>query len=224
MSSYAEIMAIVEGPTEKTFAQEILVPYLASSSIFMTPIILSKPGQKGGDVKFARARNDIELHLKQRKDTYVTFMVDYYGIRGDWPGYQEAKKQSTPAQKAHAINEATMAEVGRLFPGYGAATRFIPYISMHETEALLFSDPQTLATMLSVNQKKIEAILQECGEPENIDDSSITAPSQRLKALSNRFKKTTTGLAIAKEIGLPKMRAACPLFNEWLGQIESLRN
>jgi hypothetical protein len=70
----------------------------------------------------------------------------------------------------------------------------------------------------------IDDILRECREPENINDSSITAPSKRLDILSNnRFKKTTTGITIAKEIGLQKIREKCPIFNEWLTKIENLK-
>jgi len=81
MNDYAEIVALVEGATEKIFITDILVPFLALQHIFMTPIILSKPGQKGGDVRFARVKNDIELHLKQRHATYLTLFVDFYGIK-----------------------------------------------------------------------------------------------------------------------------------------------
>ncbi len=41
---------------------------------------VSKPGQKGGDVKFVKVRNDIIRHLKQREDTIVTLFLDYYGL------------------------------------------------------------------------------------------------------------------------------------------------
>ncbi len=71
-SHYTEIVALVEGTTEKIFISDILVPYLAERGVLMTPVIISKPGQKGGDVKFARVKNDIGLHLKQRPDTYLT--------------------------------------------------------------------------------------------------------------------------------------------------------
>ena len=63
MNSYAEIVAIVEGKTEQIFIQELVSPYLTQKNIYMTPIIISKPGQKVGDVKFSRVINDIELHL-----------------------------------------------------------------------------------------------------------------------------------------------------------------
>jgi hypothetical protein len=84
------------------------------------------------------------------------------------------------------------------------------------------SDPITLASSLGVKNSAIDQILRECGEPEAINNSNITAPSKRLETLAPRYKKTSTGIAIAQNIGLPKMRAKCPIFNEWLTTIEAL--
>ncbi|MBF8272530.1 MAG: hypothetical protein HW380_1635 [Magnetococcales bacterium] len=151
MSDFAEVIVLVEGLTEHRFVKQLLAPYMADRGVYLTPIILDKPGEKGGDVKFARAINDIEKHLKQRRDTWLTLLIDYYGIK-----------------------------------------------------------------------QHVDAILAECKEPEKINDHSTTAPSKRLEALSDRFKKTSTGLAIATEIGISKMRFACPLFDAWLTKLESL--
>jgi len=95
-------------------------------------------------------------------------------------------------------------------------------ISMHEFEALLFSNPSTLAAHLGVSQAAVDEILAECGEPEAIDDSPLTAPSNRLATLSARYKKTSTGIVIASAIGLAVMRQQCPLFNAWLTKVENL--
>lgn len=224
MNDYVEIVVLVEGSTEKIFVKNILQRYLADKNVFMTPIVISKPGQKGGDVRFARVRNDIELHLKQRHDTYLTLFVDYYGIKKDWPGLEEAKAQKTPHAKAEKINTATRAQVNRLFSAFNAAGRFIPYVAMHEFEALLFSNPLVLAQKLQVEKHKIDSILKECGEPEHIDESPDTAPSKRLEFLSDRFKKTTTGIVIAEEIGVAEIRKKCPIFSDWLTSIENLRS
>ena len=93
---------------------------------------------------------------------------------------------------------------------------------MYEIEALYFRDPLGLAEQSGVPQKAIEQILAACGEPENINDHSTTAPSKRLEKLSSRFKKTTTGIAIATAIGIPQMRESCPLFNNWVTKLENL--
>jgi hypothetical protein len=224
MSRYAEVVVLVEGPTEQRFVKDLLVPFLAKKSVFLTPIIIDKPGEKGGDIKFVRAKNDIEKHLKQRCDTWITLLVDYYGIKGDWPGYQESKFQAVHTRKAEVMNQATADEVQRLFSDQNPERRFIPYVSMHEIEALYFSDPAKLAAQIGVSQRQIDSILAECGEPEKINDNTQTAPSKRLEALSDRFKKTSTGIAIAQEIGVQKMRETCPLFNAWLTKIEQLVN
>ena len=94
---------------------------------------------------------------------------------------------------------------------------------MHEFEAMLFSEPEILAKLLNISQTKIDKILAECGEPENIDDSPHTAPSKRLENLSSRFKKTSTGITIVKAIGLSKIRECCPIFNNWLTAVENLK-
>lgn len=223
MNSYAEIVALVEGKTEQIFIQDIVSPYLAAKGVYITPIIISKPGQKGGDVKFARVKNDIGLHLKQRSDTYLTLFVDYYGLKRDWPGFKDAKRETTTNGKAKQINGATKNQVRELFGGYDVSRRFIPYVAMHEFEALLFSEPQILASHLQVSESKVDKILKECGTPEEIDDSPQTAPSKRIEKLSDRFKKTSTGIAVAKAIGLVKIRKRCPMFNEWLTAIEGVK-
>ena len=222
MSSVVEVVVLVEGPTEQRFVKQVLGPYLADRCVCLTPIILDKPGEKGGDVKFARAQNDIERHLKQRSDTVVTLLVDYYGIRSDWPGYVESKQQTTHTRKYEVMTRATADEVQALFSAQNPSRRFIPYVSMHETEALYFSDPVCLAEKLGVDPSRVEAILSECGEPEKINNHYETKPSKRLEDLSSRFKKTSTGIALATEIGIPKMREACPLFNAWVSSLENL--
>ncbi len=223
MSDIAEVVALVEGTTELIFIREIVAPHLWASGVLMTPVVLSKPGEKGGDVKFARARNDIGLHLRQRADTYLTLFVDFYGIGGDWPGLTQARKQSTAAAKAKMMKDATIGKVKELFPDYRPDKRFIPHVAVHEFEALLFSEPEVLADQLQVSRPKIDRILDACGSPEEINDSPLTAPSKRLQALSERFKKTSTGIAIARAIGLTKMREKCPVFNIWINAMEKLK-
>lgn len=222
MSNYADVIVLVEGKTEHGFVKQVLAPYMAARAVYLTPIILDKPGEKGGDVKFARAKNDIGKHLKQRADTWVTLLVDYYGIKSDWPGYAESKQQAVHTGKADVMNQATAREVQQLFPEQNRSRRFIPYVSMYEIEALYFSDSACLAEVLGITKQKIDNILTEFGEPEKINDHIDTKPSARLESLSKRFKKTSTGIAIASEIGIPKMRSVCPLFNDWIKKLESL--
>ena len=223
MSRPIEVVALVEGPTEVIFIKSLLSHYLARKKVYITPTILTKPGQNGGDVRFARAKNDIERHLKQRKETWLTLLVDYYGIKSDWPGYQKSKRETQPVSKARVMNEATRKQVNELFGDQDSERRFISYVSMFEFEALLFSDAKILAQKLNVRSKEVERILSRCGEPEKINDQVQSAPSKRLEALSGRFKKTTTGINIAREIGIDKMRESCPIFDDWITKLEKLK-
>lgn len=219
MSKYIEVIVIVEGKTEEIFIKSVLQPYFLDKNIFFTAIQVSKKGQKGGDVKFSKVLKDITLHVKQRADTFVTLMIDYYGTN-EWPGLDEAKSIITPAGKAEIIYKLTIEKIKVELEKYDIDNRFIPYISMHEFETLLFSDSEILSNELNIDVKEIDAILAECGSPEHINNSPQTAPSKRLEILYERFKKTSTGITIADSIGIHKMREMCPLFNKWLNAIE----
>jgi hypothetical protein len=224
MSNYIEVMTIVEGKTEEIFINSLLQPYLSDKNIFMHATQISKPGQKGGDVRFGRVKKDIEIHLKQRHDTYITTLVDYYGTK-EWPGLDEVPPQANPAQIAKIVNDATKSKIVALFPAHRAEYRFIPYMAIHEFEALLFSSGSVIAAKLGIHEKKVDLVLKECGEPEAINNSPQTAPSKRLDgwAKDGKFPKTTTGIAMAKAIGIRVMRKKCPLFNTWLETFEIIQ-
>jgi len=217
-----EVMAIVEGKTEQIFVEQILQTYLADKQIYINATQVSKPGQKGGDVHFDKVKRDLGNHLKQRTDTYITTIIDYYGIKA-WPGLDHIPPQATPEQIAQTINAATKKEVEKLFSAQQADKRFIPYISVHEFEALLFSDSNILATELGINQADIDAVITKYGEPEAINNNPQTAPSKRLDHWSNgKFLKTVTGITIAQKITIPQIREKCRLFDAWLRAFEEL--
>lgn len=224
MSNYVEIMAIVEGKTEQIFIEKILAPYLGYKNIGIHATQVTKPGEKGGDVRFSRVKKDLELHLKQRSDTYVTTLIDYYGTK-EWPGLELIPTQASPAQIAQIINDSTKNMVASLFPDQQAERRFIPYIVVHEFEALLFSDVDILSRHLRIDPSKVETVITRCGSPEAINNSPQTAPSKRLDHWSpnNNFLKTTMGITIAEEIGIDKMRDSCPLFDIWLEKFEEIQ-
>ena len=81
-----DVYVVVEGPTEQTFVRDVLAPKMAPMGIYLHPALIGKPGQKGGDVRFARAKKDIGNFLRQRTDTYISTMFDYFRLDADWPG------------------------------------------------------------------------------------------------------------------------------------------
>ena len=222
MSKWLELIVIVEGKTEKNFVEQILVPHFCQYQIQVRAVLATKKGQSGGDIKFIRILRDLKKYLKQREHTHLTLLVDYYGIDRNWPGLVASKDKTTPFEKAMVVNSEIMKEIKEQFGDYIALQRFTPYISMHEFEALLFSDTTILAETLKVKQTILDKVIQECGEPENINDNPDTTPAKRLAKFSSRFSKTTTGVALVQNIGLATIRKKCPVFNAWISTLESL--
>jgi hypothetical protein len=223
MNDGITVTAIVEGKTEQVFIQKILAPYLAIKNIGISATQISKPGQKGGDVRFSRIQKDLSIHLKQRSNTYITTFVDYYGIK-EWPGVDSIPVQASPKEIAKTINEATKLKVDSLFPEQQPNRRFIPFVAVHEFEALLFSNSEILAANLGIEESKISEIILECGSPEAINNNRLTASSKRLEKLfeNGKFRKITIGIPIAEKIGIDKMREKCPLFNSWILTFEEI--
>jgi len=221
--SDVEVYIIVEGRTEQTFIREVLAPVFGYKGLFLYPVLIGNPGHKGGDIRFSRAENDISNFLKQRSDIYVSSMFDYFRIDPDWPGRANVRDNDTAVKKAEKIEDKTLTEIIKSFPNQNAEERFIPYIEMHEFEALSFSDASVLANLIGVDPGKIDSVLNECGEPEEINDNPETSPSKRLQSLSDKkYRKVAMGKAIAEAIGIQTMRKKCPHFDEWLKRLERL--
>lgn len=220
MNNSKEVMIIVEGKTEQLFIENILAPYCAPQGIYLKATQITKKGQKGGDVRFSRAKTDIRNHLRQRADTIVSIFVDYYGIK-EWPGLDSIPGNANPEQIAEHLNTEAKQAICAEFPDTNPDVRFIPFLAVHEFEALLFSDTEVLATELGIEKSTIDRVVSECGSPEKINNSPETAPSKRLEHWSNgHYGKTSTGIAIAEKVGILKMREQCPLFDAWLKTLE----
>ena len=69
-------------------------------------------------------------------------------------------------------------------PGFDRS-RFVPYVMMHEFEALLFSDCDAFARGIFRPElgTDFQRIRDAFDSPEEIDDSPITAPSKRIELL-----------------------------------------
>lgn len=222
MNKWVTLQIVVEGLTEQNFVNELLVDYLANHHIAVYATQVSKPQQKGGDIRFDRVKKDVLTFLRQRSDIVVSTFVDYYGIH-QWPGLENISMGMLPSEIAEQLNNEAVHMLDREYPELRVKERFIPYLSMHEFEALLFSDTEILSVELNTDKKLFDDVLMECGSPERINTIRETSPSHRLKMLSQgRFKKSSSGIRIAKRIGVDKIRKQCPLFDEWLNKIESL--
>ena len=216
------VHVLVEGQTEETFVKGVLQPYFNRHEIFLLARLIGKPSHRGGIGEYPRARRDILVTLKQESRAFCTTMFDYYGMPDSWP-QREAAKHNPFSQKAGMIEQAILSDIaGELGDGFNTA-RLVPYVQMHEFEALLFSDVKLLADGLELaNDAAIQAIQNQFQTPEEIDDSPQTAPSKRILSLNPSYAKVLDGVRISQSIGLDMMRAQCPHFNEWIGKLEAL--
>jgi hypothetical protein len=223
------IYIVVEGQTEQTFVRDVLAPHMALGKIYLHPALIGKPGHKGGDIRFDKAKNDIGNFLRQRNDTYITTMFDYFRIDSEWPGKVDVLRQVkngtalTASQKAEILETATRTEIVSTFPGCGSENRFVPYIEMHEFEALLFSDADILADKTQMDAALIRRIIDKYDSPEEINDDPANAPGKRLESLKDGYRKVAMGKTISEAIGIAAIRRQCPHFNDWLIKLEQLK-
>ncbi|MBN2866787.1 MAG: DUF4276 family protein [Thiotrichales bacterium] len=226
--SNVTVNIVVEGPSERNFLQSVVAPQLGVSGVFILPSVVGNSDHKGGNIKFERVLTDIENYLKQRPDTLVSTMVDYFRLDSDWPGMAAIKQRLDSgesislSEKAEVLQKATLKAVQAKLQGVAnLESRFVPYIQMHEFEALLFSDGEVLAEKMGISPSRIQAVITEYDTPEHINTDPAKAPSKRIEALAGRYKKVRQSLPIAQAIGLHKIRQECQLFNEWLQSFEA---
>jgi len=189
---------------------------------------IGDPGHKGGDVRFERAQRDIKQLLQQRTDTYISTMFDYFRIDSEWPGVQNIKDKAqqgimfSAVEKGQTLEQETFIKLKAQLVEHDVDKRFLPYIEMHEFEALLFSDADILADKIKVNVQKINSILEAYNSPEEINTEPSKAPSKRLDMLVKGYRKVAMGKVISESIGVPRMRQECAHFDNWLKKLEKL--
>lgn len=108
--------------------------------------------------------------------------------------------------------------------GADLVRRLVPFVMLHEFEALLFSDCRRFAE--GVEQRRafraLQAIRDSFDTPEQIDDSPEGAPSKRVQAVIPGYQKPLMGILASLEIGVSTMRKECPHFADWLERLTRL--
>lgn len=219
---------IVEGQTEETFVNQLLSPHLSAIGIFPTARRI-ETGRKqkrifrGGMTSYTKAKKDIGLWMNEDQGRCVRFttMFDLYRLPRDFPGFPDAERESDPYRKIALLEERLGAEI--------ASSRFIPYLQLHEYETLLFSELDAFHHYYPDHHQELLSLKQEVSgitNPEFINENPATAPSKRIIKYFPAYncEKPSAGPIIAEKIGLQKIRSACRHFNDWLSQLELLRD
>jgi hypothetical protein len=217
-----DVRVVVEGQTEEMFVSRVLRSHFWPLGIKLRPQLLGERGHEGGVREYSVARIDFLAILKDRTNPFCTTMFDYYAMPNSWPNRATANRKPF-AERPLAIEEAILADVCAELGTDSRRERFIPYVQMHEFEALLFSDPRRLADGLNLpDDTAVQSIRDQFHCPEEINDGQRSAPSKRIIGLSARYSKVTHGILISQNIGLDVMRTQCPHFNGWIEKLEAL--
>ena len=217
------LLLYVEGETEESFVANVLSWHLYSwgyASVSARP--------SGGIKPWPTARKEILRNLTQDRGCVVSTIVDFYGLpmrdSGAWPGRAAAEKSTVP-QKAKTVEDALLSDIVNHMGSRFNPNRFVPYVMMHEFEAMLFSDCLKFCTLLGRVDllPRFQAMRDAFASPEEIDDSPLNAPSKRVETLVPSYRKPLHGTLGVLEIGLETIRRECPHFRGWLERLESNR-
>lgn len=208
------VCIVCEGQTEVEFIKSCVAPYLGHYGIIAYPAILQAPSGKhrGGRVTVERLVNFISHQYCEIQR--ITTLVDYSGF------------QDRSGQNARELEQAILEGVRNRIKNFDP--RFVlPYVQMHEFEGLLFSDVEQFQFVLdgwnADSRAALMRVRQAAATPEDINDSPETAPSKRILKIfdAGTYSKTEHGPIIAEEIGIERIRAQCPGFNDWIGRLQT---
>ncbi len=221
---------IVEGSTEESFVNDVMVKHFAERNIFVSARKITtgwdkrnnKPA-KGGLSGYLKFRNEIIRWIHSDRinpQFWYTTMIDFYAFPKDdlSPFSLEIQSIGNPYQKIEALETAIAQDINH--------PQFIPYVQLHEFEAFLLVEPDRLITMYPEGKSAIKQLKKDIGttNPEEIDESPHTSPSKRISHYFAGYEgqKAQLGPLVAIDIGLIKLRENCPHFNRWITKLENI--
>lgn len=218
--SFRKVLILVEGQTEERFIKDVLQTAMPSG-LTLQPIIVSTKrfnagGKfKGGVPSYTRVRGEITRLLADSSAILVTTMLDYYGLPATFPG-RHSPQGKTALDRVRFVEEAWAIDINN--------RRFLPYLSLHEFEALLFSEPTAIADGFSKPElaTELNSIRASYPNPEEINDHPTTTPSARLKQIFGSYSKPLFGSRIAQKISIKTMTTHCPHFANWVSTLQNL--
>lgn len=217
----------VEGRTEQSFAVGVLRPHLLLFDVMVVkPRLTGLHARRKGRIPtggllntFQHSLGDMRRWLNEDRsaDARFSMMVDLYSLPTDFPGYEDAMKRTDPHKQAAHLEEALAAEFGD--------TRFIPYLQVHEFEAIVLANPDRLTEWFDNVHKQVENLKAECASfktPEHINHGQHTHPKARIKKHIEDYDENVDGPVLAAYVGLEAIKEKCTHFAQWLTALEQL--
>lgn len=227
MRKFVRLHIIAEGQTEERFVKNTLADHLGLFQIStdVRTVMTSRDKRRGtvyrgGLISYQKARKDIQIWLKEdgHSEARFTTMFDFYALPPDFPGYKEAKKTVDPYLKVEMLEQSFQEDIHD--------PRFVPYIQLHEFEALVLADPGKLENEYFEHDEAIrvlqDALKQAGGNPELINDHPETSPSKRILQCIPEYDKVSVGADLAGINGLGFLKENCCHFGSWVNSLERL--
>lgn len=220
------IFVVVEGETEERFLRQVIYNHFIVRGIHIEAqqwITNRKIGTKGGGGNYDLIENHIKRLISRYsndQDVFISTMIDLYGFPRQGNTIYEPHVTSLPTgiEKAQWLEDKLNERIPH--------RNFIPYVQLHEFEALLLANPDSLAIFYPDKKIQISRLKNEISglSPEEINETAENAPSKRIiRYLPNYYKqKTTAGMIAAQQTGLPYLRQKCPHFDEWITKMENV--
>jgi hypothetical protein len=223
---------LAEGQTEEGFVNEVLAPALGAREIFADVHRITTGRHhgrvfRGGLTNYEHLARDLILWMKQdqNEDSWFTTLVDFYALPNNFPGRATIPQSRAALDRAAHLEAELNSDIIKRLDDLPVSRRLIPYIQVHEFEALLFSDPAAFQEAFPGNPTavaRLAAIRAQFHSPEDINNNPLTAPSKRIRDVLPDYQKPVAGVLIARRIGLAVMRDECRHFDEWLTRLFAL--
>jgi hypothetical protein len=219
------LLLLVEGQSEMAFVRDTLASHLAGFGVHAVPIVMrtkltAQGGWKQGGIGNWAVINRNLRSLLRDTSSYVSTMLDFYGLPDDFPGKGELLGSSDVYAAVEKLERRFAEEVN--------SPRFVPFLTLFEFEALVFALPRAVAEHFGLPRLEhvLQGIVDDATSPELIDGGENTHPKRRLVELIDfpdaAYEAKSDGPMIVQQIGIPAIRAACRHFDAWVGQLESL--
>ena len=185
----SDVVAIVEGATEQTFVRDHLAAYLGIRGVNIYARLPGRVERRGGVRAWESVCGDILRTLREWRGCVCTTMFDFYAMPSNWPGRTAAADMPLD-QKGNHVEQAILDDLAAHAGEDFRRELFIPYVQVHEFEAILFADVATMAATLAPVchtsaadlNAEFQAILDESGQAEAISDTERLAQGKTLSS------------------------------------------
>ncbi|MGH9662114.1 MAG: DUF4276 family protein [Bryobacteraceae bacterium] len=206
------LYVVSEGLTEADFVRDILAPHIESR---WPERLAVQATNLAGQRTYAKVKKQIRTLLGNAgAAVLVTTMIDLFKLPRDFPGSAVCDDFEDPEKRVE--------EMERFFCDDIQDMRFIPYLQLHEFEALILTDVRCLAKYYPNRRDKLvklaKSIDKQFKSPEEVN--RMTPPSSRIRTAVPEYQKRLFGISAVTDLGIERIRARCKHFHKWLQKLE----